>query len=135
MLNMPGPLAKLGLSQDLKAAMLKLTAALPASRRLDEEHVRQRYYIDASWWSQADEPQTLLQTIQQAVWEDRRLVITYTPLFDMQIERVVDPYGLAAKSGSWYLVHPRAGRVHAHRVDDLVDARLCAEKFERPVRF
>src|SRR5512141_1882627 len=33
MLNMPGPLAKMGLSQDLKAAMLKLTAALPASRR------------------------------------------------------------------------------------------------------
>ena len=135
MLNMPGPLAKLGLSQDLKAAMLKLTAALPASRRLDEERVRQRYYIDASWWSQADAPQTLLQTIQQAVWEDRRLAITYTPLFDMQIERVVDPYGLAAKSGAWYLVHARAGRVRAHRVDDLVDVRLCAEKFERPVDF
>ena len=115
--------------------MLKLTAALPASRRLDEERVRQRYYIDASWWSQADAPQTLLQTIQQAVWEDRRLTITYIPLFDMQIERVVDPYGLAAKSGAWYLVHPRAGRVRAHRVDDLVDVRLCAEKFERPVDF
>ena len=51
MLNMPGPLTKLGLSQDLKAAMLKLSSALPESRRQDEERVRQRYYIDASWWS------------------------------------------------------------------------------------
>ncbi len=135
MLNMPGPLAKLGLSQDLKAAMLKLTAALPKSRRLDEERVRQRYYIDASWWSQAEEPQTHLQTIQQAVWEDRKLVITYTPLFDVQIERVIDPYGLAAKSGSWYLVFARGGRVRARRVADLLDARLCLEKFERPVDF
>jgi predicted DNA-binding transcriptional regulator YafY len=135
MLNMPGPLAKLGLSQDLKAAMLKLTAALPESRRLDEERVRQRYYIDASWWSQAEEPQTHLQTIQQAVWEDRQLVITYTPLFGVQIERVVDPYGLAAKSGSWYLVFARGGRVRARRVADLLDARLCPEKFERPVDF
>jgi predicted DNA-binding transcriptional regulator YafY len=135
MLNMPGPLAKLGLSQDLKAAMLKLTAALPESRRLDEERVRQRYYIDASWWSQAEEPQTHLQTIQQAVWEDRQLVITYTPLFGVQIERVVDPYGLAAKSGSWYLVFARGGRVRARRVVDLLDACLCTEKFERPADF
>ena len=135
MLNMPGPLAKLGLSQDLKAAMLKLTAALPASRRLDEERVRQRYYIDASWWSQGDEQQPHLQTIQQAVWEDRKLVITYIPLFDMRLERVVDPYGLAAKSGSWYLVFAHGGRVRARRVADLLEAHLCTEKFERPADF
>lgn len=77
MLNMPGLLAKLGLSQDLKAAMLKLAAALPESRRQEEERVRQRYSIDASWGSQAEEPLPHLQTIQQAVWEDRKLVITY----------------------------------------------------------
>ena len=135
MLNMPGPLAKLGLSQELKAAMLKLTAALPASRRLDEERVRQRYYIDASWWSQGDEQQPQLQAIQQAVWEDRKLVITYIPLFDMHIERVVDPYGLAAKSGSWYLVFAHGGRVRARRVADLLETQLCAEKFERPADF
>jgi len=135
MLNMPGPLAKLGLSQDLKAAMLKLTAALPASRRLDEERVRQRYYIDASWWSPGDEQQPHLQAIQQAVWEDRKLVITYIPLFDMHLERVVDPYGLAAKSGSWYLVFAHGGRVRARRVADLLEAHLCTEKFVRPADF
>ncbi len=135
MLNMAGPLAKLGLSQDLKAAMLKLTAALPESRRQDEERVRQRFFIDSSWWSQAEEPLPHLQTIQQAAWEDRKLAITYIPLFDVQIERVVDPYGLAAKSGSWYLVFARGGRVRALRVDDLLDARLFTEKFERPVDF
>ena len=135
MLNMPGPLAKLGLSQELKAAMLKLTAALPAARRQEEERVRQRYYIDSTWWSQAAEPLPHLQAVQQAVWEDRKLAITYIPLFDVQIERVVDPYGLAAKSGSWYLVYARGGRVRARRVADLLDARLGMEKFERPAGF
>ncbi len=135
MLNMPGLLAKLGLSQELRSAMLKLTAALPESRRQDEERVRQRYYIDSSWWSQAEEPLPILQTIQQAVWEDRKLMITYIPLFDVQIERVVDPYGLAARSGSWYLVFARAGRVRAHQVAGLLDAHLCPEKFERPADF
>ena len=134
-LSMPGLLAKLGLSQDLKAAMLKLSSALPESRRQDEERVRQRYYIDASWWSQAEEPMPHLHAIQQAVWEDRKLVITYTPLFNVQIERVVDPYGLAAKSGSWYLVFARSGRVRARRVTDLLDARICTERFVRPSDF
>lgn len=134
-LNMPGLLARLGLSQELKAAMLKLTAALPEPRRQDEERVRKRYYIDSSWWSQAEEPLPLLNIIQQAVWEDRRIVISYIPVFAIQIERLVDPYGLAAKSGSWYLVFARGGRVRARRVADLLDVRLTAEKFERPVDF
>lgn len=135
MLNMPGALTKLGLSQELKAAMLKLTAALPEARRLDEERVRQRYYIDASWESQAEDPLPHLQTIQQAVWEDRQLAITYIPIFSVQIERVVDPYGLAAQSGSWYLVFAHHGRVRARRVSDLLEARLCPEKFTRPADF
>jgi len=135
LLNMPGVLGKLGLSQELKTAMLKLTAALPESRRREEERVRQRYYVDAGWWSQADEPLPHLQTIQQAVWEDRKLAITYVPLFDVQIERLVDPYGLAAKSGAWYLVFARQGRVRTRRVADILDARLGDEKFERPVDF
>jgi predicted DNA-binding transcriptional regulator YafY len=134
-LNMPGLLARLGLSQDLKAAMLKLTAALPESRRHEEERVRQRYFIDASWWSQAVEPLPQLQTIQQAVWEDRKLASTYVPLFDIQIERVVDPYGLAAKAGAWYLVFAHRNRVRARQVATILDARLCPEKFERPLDF
>jgi predicted DNA-binding transcriptional regulator YafY len=62
-------------------------------------------------------------------------MITYIPLFDVQIEREVDPYGLAAKSGSWYLVFARGGRVRARRVADLLDVRLCLENFERPAGF
>ncbi len=135
MLNMPGALTKLGLSQELKAAMLKLTAALPESRRQDEERVRQRYYIDASWESQADEALPHLQIIQQAVWEDRQLEITYIPIFSVQIERVVDPYGLTVRSGSWYLVFAHSGRVRARQVTDLLEARLCSEKFVRPADF
>lgn len=134
-LNMPGLLSRLGLSQDLKAAMLKLTAALPESRRQDEERVRQRYFIDASWWNQAEEPLPQLQIIQQALWEDRKLAITYVPLFDIQIERVVDPYGLAAKAGAWYLVFAHRDRVRARQVANILDARLCTEKFERPADF
>lgn len=53
--------------------MLKLSAALPSSRRGEEEQVRGRVHLDSTWSHQTDEPLPHLQTIYQAVREDRRL--------------------------------------------------------------
>ncbi len=53
MLSIPAPLAELGVDQELKAALLKLSAALPDSRRLDEAQVRQRIHLDSAGWSEA----------------------------------------------------------------------------------
>jgi predicted DNA-binding transcriptional regulator YafY len=133
MLSIPGPLADLGVSQELKTAMLKLSAALPAARRQDEEHVRQRIHLDASWWFQSNEPVPHLDTIQQAVWQDRRLHLTYRrpyPARD-QVERVVEPYGLVAKAGVWYVVALCQERFRAHRVSHILEAHLLSEQFER----
>ena len=55
MLSIPAPLAQLGVDRELKAAMLKLSAALPDSRRSDETRARQRIHLDSSWWFQAEE--------------------------------------------------------------------------------
>jgi predicted DNA-binding transcriptional regulator YafY len=128
MLTIPAPLADLGVSQPLKAALLKLAAALPATRRRDEERVRQRIYLDSVWWFQSHEPVPYLQMIQQAVWEDRKLRLQYRlPFAGIEVERVVEPYGLVAKAGIWYLVYARNGRVRAYRVAHLLQAQILSE--------
>ena len=116
MLSIPAPLADLGISQELKAALLKLSAALPEARRRDHEWMRQRVHLDSTWWNHGEEPVPPLRTIQQAVWEDRRLYLTYRPLFALEMEQLVDPYGLVAKAGTWHLVCSAKGRVRVHRV-------------------
>jgi predicted DNA-binding transcriptional regulator YafY len=73
MLSIPGPLADLGVSQELKATLLKLSTSLPATQRHDAEHVRQRVHLDAFGWFQPEEPLPHLPTIQAAVWGDRQL--------------------------------------------------------------
>jgi predicted DNA-binding transcriptional regulator YafY len=135
MLSIPAPLDELGVSQELKAALLKLAASLPAARRQDEELVRQRVYLDSVWWGQAQEPVPHLHTLQQAVWQDRKLRLTLRLLFGTQVEWVIRPYGLVAKAGVWYLVCTRNGHVRAHRVSNVLDARLLDEGFERPGDF
>src|SRR5512147_2861952 len=72
MLSIPAPLDQLGVGQELRAALLKLSAALPSSRRPDEERARQRIHIDSLAWFQGEDPVPHLHTLQQAVWQDRR---------------------------------------------------------------
>jgi predicted DNA-binding transcriptional regulator YafY len=135
MLSIPAPLAELGVGQDLRAALLKLSAALPVAHRQDEERVRQRIHLDAVEWFHAREPVPHLKTIQQAVWQDRRLLLTYHLPFETRVERLVDPYGLVAKASVWYLVCARDGHIRVHRVSNVLEARLVDGSFERPADF
>ncbi len=135
MLSIPEPLADLGVRQELRGALLKLSAALPDARRRDEERVRQRFHLDSTWWRQGQEQVPHLQPIHQAVWQDRKLHVTYRPPFATEIERLVAPYGLVAKAGVWYLVCARNGGLRAHRVSDLLDVRVSDKSFERPGDF
>jgi predicted DNA-binding transcriptional regulator YafY len=138
MLSVPAALDELGVSQELRAALRKLAAALPAARRQDEERVRQRIYLDWSGWAQPEEVAPHLQTIQQAVWEDRKLRLEYRAQigpYTEQFERLVEPYGLVAKAGVWHLVGAGDGRVRVYRVSQVLEARISAERFTRPAGF
>jgi predicted DNA-binding transcriptional regulator YafY len=135
MLTIPAPFIDLGISQDLRAALFKMAASLPAARRLDEERIRQRFYLDSVGWSSTGEPVPHLKTIQEAVWQDLRLRITYRLPFETHAEWVVEPYGLVAKAGAWYLVCARHGYVRTHRVSLVVDAYATGETFQRPPDF
>jgi predicted DNA-binding transcriptional regulator YafY len=135
MLNIPEPLVRLGVGQELKAALLKLSAAVPASVREKRAVARQRIHLDAAWWFQPEEPTPHLQTIQQAVWQDRLLKIIYRGDFNAAIEQVIAPYGLVAKTSIWYLVLAREGRLRARRVSHILSAVILPQSFERPTEF
>ena len=135
MLNIPKPLAELGVGQELKAALLKLSASLPDSRRSAQERVHQRFYLDSTWWQQGGEPVPHLPAVHQAVWRDCKIKLIYFLPFASRIERLVEPYGLVAKAGVWYLVYEYSGRMRVIRLSDLVDVQPLEQNFERRVDF
>jgi predicted DNA-binding transcriptional regulator YafY len=135
MLSIPAPLVELGVDRELKAALLKLSAALPATRRHAGERVRQRIHLDPDGWSETREPVPHLRTIQQAVWQDRRLSITYQLRFETRAEWTVEPYGLVAKANVWHLVGSRLGSIRVYRVSRVLAAALLDEPCERPADF
>jgi predicted DNA-binding transcriptional regulator YafY len=137
MLSIPTPLKELGVSQELRAALLKMAAALPGSHRHDEVRVRQRIHLDSAWWFQGDESVPHLHTVHKAVWQDRKIRIEWLSRsgHEQTIEQVVDPYGLVAKASVWYVVCDIDGHIRARRVSRLLDVQTLDEGFERPADF
>jgi len=135
MLSIPEPLEKLGVGRELHAALLKLTAALPGRSRTVKERSRQRIYLDSVPWHQTDQPLPFLSTIQQAVWQDQRLLLKYRSEFNAEIEVLLEPYGLVAKANVWHLVGQRESGMRVIPVEQVLEAKLTGEKFERPEDF
>ena len=136
MLSIPAPLTQLGLGEELRAALLKLSASLPDTRRADESHTRQRIHLDSSWWFQSEQQVPCLQTIQQALFQDRCLRIKVRwEFFNTEFEQEAEPYGLVAKANIWYLVYGRGGTPHVTRVSQIVEAEIRPEGFTRPPAF
>lgn len=135
MLSIPTPLLQLGVGAELKGALTKLAAALPESRRRDQQVARQRIHLDASWWGQSGRPGPHLGAVQQAVWQERRMRIITRTWFGAEVELAVEPLGLVAKANEWHLVALREGGLRVFRVADLVEAELLVETFTRPRDF
>ncbi|MBI5298208.1 MAG: WYL domain-containing protein [Chloroflexi bacterium] len=135
-MNIPAPLIQLGMDETFKGALLKLSASLPDTRRADESRTRQRILLDSSWWFQSEQQVPCLQTIQQALWADRRLKIKVRwDFFNTEFEQQAEPYGLVAKANIWYLVYGRGGNPHVARVSQIVEAEMIADGFIRPPGF
>jgi predicted DNA-binding transcriptional regulator YafY len=126
-------LADLGLDASSDQAIAKLIAALPEPTRRDAEFARQRLLIDHAGWQDRREVPRWLDLCRQAIWEERRIAITYR---DPAEPFTVAPLGLVAKSRTWYLVAARPdGALRTYRLDRVSSALLTDEGFARPSGF
>lgn len=127
-------LTDLGLHKASEAALIKLLAALPAMHRRDAEYARQRIHVDPAGWRHSEEAIPYLSTLQEAIWQERKLHFTYQRE-DTAVERVVDPLGLVAKGSIWYLVAAVEGQVRSYRVSRIQSARVSDQPCVRPLDF
>jgi len=136
MLGGLAPLADLGISRALRSALRKLSAALPSSSVGDQDKVRQCFHFDSTWWRQRGSASPHLKVVQEAIWVDRKLQISYHPPFTVTLTHLVAPYGLVVKAGAWYLVFARSkGALDVQQVSNLTDVCLSEETFVRDSNF
>lgn len=133
----PRLLADLKLDRASSSALIKLLAAIPSVSRPGAEYARQRLHVDVSGWDGAREAVPHLHTLQEAVWQGRRLAMVYGrgEACGEATERVFDPLGLVAKGSAWYLVAAFDGEVRSYRASRVVEARVLEEPCARPEGF
>ncbi|MBS1791230.1 MAG: YafY family transcriptional regulator [Acidobacteria bacterium] len=136
-LNVPPQLlTDLGWAKTSEAAMTKLLAEVPPEARRDAEFARQRIHVDVTGWHRPEESVPMLPALQQAVWQDCKLRISYQRDPDCEaFERVVDPLGLVAKGSVWYLIAATEGEPRTYRVSRVLTAALLDEPSKRPADF
>ncbi len=135
MFAVPGLLADLGADKASEAALLKLSAAVPAPFQQDAARVRERIHLDPTGWFQPAESTPHLQTIQEAIWQQRRLRMAYRTARGNWNTFLIDPYGLVAKTSIWYLVGVRRHEPAVFRVSRVQEASVTDSQFERPSDF
>jgi len=128
-------LADLGLERASGAALVKLIAALPVSMRRDARHLRDRIHIDAAGWRRGTDAVPYLAVLQEAVWQDRQVLLRYRREGREPTERIVDPLGLVAKGNLWYLVAAIAGEPRSYRVSRVENVTLLDTPSARPAGF
>src|SRR5690242_6805510 len=129
-------LADLGLEKDSNAALVKLSAALPASHRDSAEHARQRIHVDVSGWHRSNESIDSLPTLQEAIWRERKVRFKYLRGGECEaVERFADPLGLVAKGSVWYLVASVESHIRSYRVSRVSEAQITDQRCVRPENF
>lgn len=127
-------LSDLGWDKASEAGLIKLLAALPSVQRHDAEYARQRILVDTAGWHATEENLAFLPLLQEAIWQERQLYLTYKR-GEGSVERLVNPLGLVAKGSIWYLVAAVEGEVRTYRVSRVLDARLSDQPCARPQNF
>lgn len=128
-------LTDLGLDKAFEAALIKLFAALPSIYRHDAEYARQRIHVDGAGWFDHTEDVSHLPTLQDAIWQERKLSLSYQRVDREVVGRLVDPLGLVIKGRIWYLIAAVDGALRTYRVSRVQEAVVVDQPCARPEGF
>ena len=133
-MGVPQALAELGLGTAMSAAHAKLFATLPTALREQAQTVAQRFHLDAPGWFRPADDVEHLAAIAKAVWEQRRIEISYGRR-DHTVRRTLQPLGIVLKAGVWYLVAEVDGDLRTYRVARIHAVAATDQRFDRPPDF
>lgn len=124
------------LAPPVRSALRKLVRALPGTFRAEAEAAADAVTIDAARWGDNDRDRpTFVEALQDAIISRRKITITYPNRDRDPTQRLVDPWGLAAKDGIWYLIAGTDKGQRTFRVDRIIHIDISELVSQRPADF
>ncbi|MEP9394454.1 MULTISPECIES: helix-turn-helix transcriptional regulator [Gordonia] len=113
------------------SAKRKLEAALPEAHRSRVAAAAQRILVRPEGFVRSPATLDELAPVQQAVFDGRRIRLTYQARGREPRERVLDPIGLIVAGDTWYLVANSDGEERMYRVSRMSDVQILDEPANR----
>src|ERR1700735_3047824 len=135
LLSQPSALGHPGLAAAGERALGKLLAAMPQRMQPQAASIRARLHIDPVGWHPTSGGLDLLPIVQDAIARDCKLTFLYSRADGESGVRTVDPFGIVAKQGIWYLVARAPAGMRTYRISRMQDAVVLAVTFETPAHF
>jgi predicted DNA-binding transcriptional regulator YafY len=101
---------------------------------MEATRMSSRFHLDPKGWFSSGPRPEFLKAVAEAVWGERRIIITYDSWTQIS-ERTVDPLGLVLKGGIWYLVARRETGIRTYRLSQVLALTSLEEGFRRPADF
>jgi predicted DNA-binding transcriptional regulator YafY len=127
--------ADLGMGEAFRLGRLKLQAARAKRFEPSLEILQRRVFVDSRWWWHDESADAFLAPLQEAVFGDEVVAAQYEH-YDGSCRRGrIEPHGIVAKSGLWYLVARRDGALRSYRVSRFRSVRRTGDRFTRSEDF
>lgn len=128
-----GPASSTRARPEVRSALRKVLRALPQTFRAEAAAVADAVVVDPVGWGEHGRTRPpLADALEDAVVRRRRVRLRYSGRRHGTSERVVDPWGLADKDGTWYLLAGTEHGARTFRLDRVEDAEVTDVPAARP---
>jgi len=127
----PALAADLGWEEALRAAKLKLEASRSPGGGAALAILQRRLLVDSRWWWREEGADAFLEALREAVFADEAVEAEYERYDGTGSSGRLEPYGLVAKAGFWYLIGRRGLELRCYRVSRFRSVRPTGERFVR----
>lgn len=129
------PLDDLDLHTAREVALAKVLSTLSERDKQRALEIQERFHVDPTGWNFPVDEVPHLRTVQEAIWQDRRLSLVYRQESGNILTPLVDPLGLVVKAGIWYLVGATHETIRTFRIARIQRVDVLQETFNRPAAF
>lgn len=131
MINLPETLSSIEAGKILQRALLKLNTA-----RSSDPPLESFLHLDWNPWHHNEKtPLNVLNTFYDAAKKHCRVRVKYLLWNHVEIDQVIEPYGIVAKIGEWYVVYAINGNLRFQRVRTFTLVETLNETFTREADF
>jgi Predicted transcriptional regulator len=125
------------MAMKVNSALLKFQKNISTELNEDLNTVKKRFYVDdIPWWGEKHKLHNI-DTLMQAVWQSKKLKITYKKNNKEITTRDIRPYGIVINEMDWYLIAycEKSNDIRTFKCARITECRCQIDQFIVPENF